>query len=55
MQATNGKPDHVTGRQGQIIKACLGCEPAEPSPLLVGQVDRGSVVGPWCVLGHRSS
>jgi hypothetical protein len=45
-KACHGKPDHVTGRQGQIVKACLGGEPAEPSPLLVGQVDGGSVVGP---------
>src|ERR687889_662141 len=28
---------------------------AEPSPLLVGQVNRGSVVGPCRVLGHRPS
>jgi hypothetical protein len=55
VQASDGKPDHVTGRQGKIIKACLGCEWAEPSPLLVGQVDRGSVVGPCRVLGHRPS
>src|SRR5206468_68372 len=35
----DGKADHVTGRQGQLVQACLGGEAAEPSPLLVGDVD----------------
>ena len=54
-QASDGKPDHVAGRQGQIVKACLCRESAEPSPLLVGQVDGGSVVGACRVLGHQPS
>src|SRR5436189_156598 len=49
----DGKADHVTGGQGQLVQACLGGEAAEPSPLLVGDVDGGSVVRPLGVLGHR--
>jgi hypothetical protein len=52
-QARDAKADHVAGRQGNIVKTGLGGESAEPSPLLVGQVDGGSVVGPCRVLGHR--
>jgi hypothetical protein len=37
VRVRDGKPDHVAGRQGEIVKACLCCESAEPSPLLVGK------------------
>jgi hypothetical protein len=44
LEACEGKPHHIAGRDRQIIELCLSGDAAKPLPLLSGQVDGAALV-----------